>query len=131
MKNKITKKIFLLSSLLGGIIAATRGTTLWCNINNWTCRDQNDNISILFLVFVPTFVISLITYKLPNEIFNLWSKFTIIWIPLSVFIIAITPNTSGILQVIDKEYVALVLSILFVIISLVIISYKFFFIKKN
>ncbi len=131
MKHWITKKKILLVSLVGAVIVGTRGSSLWCNQNDWGCRDQNDNISILFLIFIPALFISLITYKMHDKVFYAWRNFAFFWIPFSIIMTAITPDTSGFLQVIDKEFVAEILSALFVIISLILITYKHFTLKKG
>ena len=92
---------------------------------------QYDSFAITTLCFLPLLLFCIITYFLREEIFLAWRNFAFVWIPLSIIITAITPDASGSFQVIDKEFVAIIFSGLFVLISLILVAYKFFSLKKT
>lgn len=87
-----------------------------------------DSIGSFLFLFPFVFFFSLITYKMREEVFRAWFNFTKWWVPISIFLILITPGSSGggfgIPSVFDKGFLAFILSALFFIISLVIITRK-------
>ena len=131
MENILTKKNVFLGSLLGSLMAGTRGLSLWCSPSDWECRDKNDSLSLFFLMFVPVFFFSLVTYKMRAGVFGAWRNFAVVWLPISILLVAISPGTSADFQIIDKEFVAIVLSLLFTLISLILITYKSFALRKK
>lgn len=72
---------------------------------------------------------SLMLFFVRDEVFGAWRKFALVWIPLSIFSIAITPNTTAILQVVDKEVISIVCAGLFVVISLILVIFKTYSLK--
>ena len=121
----ITKKSLLwFSGLLTGLVI------LWDYVGNYklcggevevTCAHFLGNIELIFFLVIPIFIFSLITYWMRNEVFSIWLKFTYFWIPVSVIAIILTPETTGSLFEIDKGFISLVFSALFVILSILII----------
>jgi len=71
----------------------------------------------------PFLAFSISSYFMSDRVFRTWSRFAVIWVPLSIVAIALTPEYSGdFLFPIVKGTVALGISLLFVIISLGIIG---------
>lgn len=63
--------------------------------------------------------------------FRAWRLLTIIYLPTAIILIALTPQSSGNIINIDREIVTWWLSIGFVIISLVLIAYKSWQLRRN
>jgi len=102
----------------------------WCHVN---LNDILNSTATLFLPFLPLFLFSLITYKMKEQVFNSWIKFTIWFVPLTIFLTFITPDSSGSfgLPTFGKGVVAFLLSALFTIISILIILVRFFTSRKK
>jgi hypothetical protein len=136
---KKTRQIILIVGLIGtlllfGLFLISRTN---CYIEHW-CRSvfdmfSSDNFSALF--FTPSlFFLSLLTYKMRDEVFRTWLHFAYWWIPLSIILTLITPNGSGgwgIPNLISPELVALTFSTLFATISLIIITLKYLSMRPN
>lgn len=112
----INKRNVLIGAILGGVPSLF----LW-----FTHAYEYKFIFFASFIFLLSIFFSLITYKMRDQVFHTWRNFALFWIPLSIFFIAITPEASGILQVIDKELIAIVFSGLFVILSIIVISVSF------
>lgn len=110
-------------------------------LNATSCLFSNSIWPIFFVVIKPLYLFSLIftitafvLAFVSIKIFNSWLRFAMWWLPLSVILIAITPSTSNSwmpLYFIGKDTVALVMSALFTLISLVIIVWKQFGLRKK
>ena len=77
-----------------------------------------------FIIFIPLFLLSLITYKMRDEVFQTWFKFTRIWVPLTILLVIISPEYGNALFPVEKGSVSFAMSLLFLIISLIIIISK-------
>ena len=102
-----------------------------CQANDYLCSKRFDEIAQMLLIFLPTLFFSLITYKMRAGVFNAWRNFAIVWVPASIFLVAISPSSSAPFQIIDKEFVAIVFSLFFSFISLILIAYKSFSLRKR
>lgn len=85
-----------------------------------------------FWLCVPIFVFSLMTLFLNNSIFLTLRKFTNYYLIISVFVILITPTSAHGMDFLPiiKETVTITLSILYSLISLILILYRHFKSKK-
>ncbi len=89
-------------------------------------------IALSLLPFLPLFLLSLITYKMKDEVFTAWISFAKWWVPLSMFAILITPvDDGGSWSIPLKGPVALLTTGLFFVISLIIICWKHFALRKK
>ena len=97
---------------------------IWCN-RLWGLINV---IGIFLYIFLAHFLLSLITYKLREETFRTWFRFACGFVPLSIFLIFLARNSHGgsmgIPNILDQETVAFLLSLLFLVISLILILYK-------
>ena len=75
-------------------------------------------------IFIPLFLLSLITYKMRDNIFQTWFKFARIWVPLTIILVLLSPEYGNALLPVEKGTVSFFMSALFLIISLIIIIYK-------
>lgn len=139
---KIKNIVLLVSGIMGGglIILEPITTSQICTFihgsNSINCVDNIFNTAMIFYIFPFVFLFSLITYFLREEIFRSWIKFTYVWVPLSMFLVFIIPGGGGngaFPSLIDKQLVAILMSGLFSIISLIIVIWgivKFYWFKK-
>ena len=111
--------IFILLVIIGSV-----GTYNLCN-SNGQCINVLHNFFLHFLPFSVLFIFALITYWMREEIYRAWFKFARWWIPLSMILILISPEYShDWMYRIEKGTVAFATSLLFVIVSLIIIITK-------
>ena len=90
MLNKLTKKTVLLGSAAGVLIAVVLARTLSHTSMSICPYEITIDCSILLFtlelfVFIPIFIFSLVTYKIKEEIFTSWRKFSFIYL-FTVFI---------------------------------------------
>jgi len=67
---------------------------------------------------------SFFLFFVSDHIFRAWRNFAFVWIPISIIWITATPETTGMLQVINKESVGIISSGLFVLIGLVVVFFS-------
>lgn len=132
--NIMSKKVVLSVS---GVLAA--GLLVWDYIGNYalcgyqglgTCVDQLASIEIAISPILPFFVAAIIVSCLRRDVFKSWLAFALPWLAISVVTIALTPDTpapalGGPGFGIGKGDAALALSVLFVLVSCVIIVWKY------
>ena len=85
----------------------------------------------LFIISLPLFLLSLITYKMRDEVFAVWFRFSRVWFPLTLFLVIISPEYGNSLLPVEKDSVSFFMSLLFLLISLTIIIKKYFSLKSN
>lgn len=120
----MTKKSVLILSGIVSILLITLdrvGTFRLCGANTYgSCMDVVYNVIIFFLPVLPLFLFSLITYKMPEGVFQAWWRFARVFVPLAMFLILITPAyTHNWMFPVTKGTVAVALSGLFVLTSLI------------
>ena len=120
-----TKKNIFFTLLVGVIIISyvtlTSGVPLFCIDNDIPCMQNIDHFADIFFIFLPALLFSLITYPLHERVFRVWRNFALVWVPLTIFLVVITPDTSGSIVAFGKETVAMILSIVFSALSITII----------
>jgi hypothetical protein len=89
------------------------------------------NIGTNLLPIIPLFLLSLITYKMQDEVYRAWLRFSYVWISLSMIAIFLAPeySTDWMFPVV-KGTVAFFSSLLFVVISLILIGWKHFSLRR-
>ncbi|MDP2655239.1 MAG: hypothetical protein Q8P17_01625 [bacterium] len=94
--------------------------------------DFSYSLIIGFFPVIPLFLLSLITYKMSEEVYRAWLRFANVWIPLSIVLIFLAPEYSGDWMFpVVKGTVAFFSSLLFVLISLLIICWKYFTSRRS
>ena len=122
--------------LISGLISITiitinyLGTYAICNSNR-DCAHLLTNIIWILYIFVPLFLLSLITYKMQDEIFHKWLKFVYIWVPLTIILVLISPEYGNSLFPIEKDSVSFFMSVLFLLISIILILSNHFSLKNS
>lgn len=85
----------------------------------------------MFYIFSSLFLVSIITYKMREEVFKLWLKFTYVWVPLTILLVLISPEYGNSFFPIVKGSVSFFMSCLFLLISLIIIISKSLSLRKK
>lgn len=128
MKKVLTKKIVLVvSGIIGGgvLIINYFGTVATCGGVDRCIGLLASTLDVIFLPVLSVLFFSLITYKLPEQVFRSWfNHFAIWWIPFSMLLTFITPHSGGGWGPginTGPGDTSFILSFLFVVISIVII----------
>ena len=120
------QKLLLGSGLASAVLLAANymGTFQLCGAKQYgSCMETLASTIIVLIPILPLFLFSLITYWMPETIYRAWFKFALVWIPLSMLLIFISPEySSDWMYRIEKGTVAFGMSALFVIISILIIG---------
>jgi hypothetical protein len=113
---------------IGVLLANWIGTYRLCGAAQYgDCMDTASNIIITFVPFLPVLLIALVAMGVSNEIFGKWIRFLIWWIPVSMLLIFISPEYSHDLMLpIEKGTVAVSMSVLFTLVSIVIFLMGYF-----
>lgn len=90
------------------------------------CMDIVYSTIVNFIPIILFFLFSLITYWIRGDIYQAWFRFARWWIPLSMILILISPEYShDWMYPIEKGSVAFLTSVIFAIISTLIIILKY------
>lgn len=127
----ISKKNSVYISLVGAIIffasAFSKEVGICPSYNYSSCLNLSNQFSEILLPFFAVLLLSLITYWMRDEIYQTWFRFARWAVPLSMFLILITPEYSGgLFNPIQKGSVSFALTTLFFLISLLIILTQYF-----
>ncbi len=80
---------------------------------------------------IPLFLLALITYKMRDEVYRTWLRFAYVWIPLSMILIFLAPEyPENWMTPFAKGPVAFFSSLLFFIISIVLIGMRYFSMRR-
>ena len=123
--------------LVSGLLSF--GLVVWSYLGNYyicdtflsggsvgSCPFILTKIGLNLLPLIPLFFLSLITYKMRDDIYRVWLRFAYVWIPLSMLLIFLAPQySSDWMYPIEKGTVAFFSSLLFIIISLILIASKY------
>lgn len=131
----MTKKSVLIVSVIGVVLFILGILFLMndvCSVDAWVkCRivDKSVNMLVDLLMFaIPAFLFSLLTYFLHEKVFRAWLRFTYWWIPLSFAIVLFSSSrpSANIVGISDQEIFGVLTWGLYIIISLIIIAWKYF-----
>jgi hypothetical protein len=123
----LTKKnVLVMSAVIGGglLLLDLVKTSTFCGEGGTICIRQMFYITMLLYIFPFVFFLSLVTYFLPEATFRAWINFAKWWIPVQIILVAITPDEAAgrfFVNILDSQFAAIILTGLFVIISLLII----------
>lgn len=129
MKNLLTKKNILILSLSGTILVVLFGMLgMESCYRNTTCKMFRDWLSFesfsSSILFLPLFLFSLITYRMRDEIFETWVKFTLWWSGVTIILVILAPADDPSLLPITKLVVALASTAVLTIISSALVLWK-------
>lgn len=136
MKNLLTKNnTLIISSLLFFILFLAGTIQGLCDYDShgfcWRYWTEIGNISVIFLIFFPLFLFSLITHKMRDEIFETWAKFALWWTGVTVLLVLLAPADDPSLLPITKSVIAIASTTIFTIISTVLVLWKRSILKSN
>ncbi len=142
MKKLMTKKNILGFSLLGTFILISSISLQEINAcyDSWTwCRGVwgfLDSWGPFILPFPVLLISSLVTYKLHDKVFYTWLKFSTVAIPVILLLVAKSPESAygGFLasaMTVTRSEASLQLSVLYLVLSLMLIAWKWFTLRKK
>ncbi len=76
-------------------------TSVWCNkiiyfVDNGLVGDViNSDTFLLIFLTIPLFILSLITYKMHDEVFRAWWRFARWWVPVIMIVTFLLENAGG------------------------------------
>lgn len=132
-KYNLVISIFSLLGIVVGYVIASPYQVGLCELHDFKCFDKFPSDSFgspLLFASISIFIISLIIYFVREEVFRSLHRFAKWYILISFFLVLITPatiiehNALDPIPALDKGTVTLFLSVLFFLISLLIISIK-------
>jgi hypothetical protein len=137
MKNFLTKKNVLVFSVMCAVLFFFSGFQkdigLCGKVYN-QCWDVLDLLWPAFFLSLPLLVFSLVTYKLPEQVFRSWIHFAFAWILISLIFIYTTPTVSHSWAINvgpGREGITWLMGGIFVAVSLILVTYKFFQLKRS
>lgn len=143
MKNWVTKKNIFVASLLGLVSTIALGFLDARHASSCEYITKEgpvighaikycEYIALSLLPLVAMLPISLLSFYLKEELFRVWIRFAKWWVPFFIFMILVAPvETGGWISLPIKGSIALVSSVLFIFISLILIAYKSFALRKK
>ncbi len=130
----MSKKRSVLLSLIGAalfIVSMNAVNLGFCGSEDRNCWRTFDDMQFIIGFFPAMLIVSLITYKMHDDIFRAWMHFVYWWVLLHIFIVFTMPDQGSILWTNPKETFALVLPFLFFAISFVIVGIKWYLLRKK
>ena len=137
---KMNKNTIVLISVVGtilGLLLSPSNLYKYC-FQGGHCLwlwDIAEATNPFFFLFPSLLLFSFITYFLREEIFRAWLRFAYVWMPLSLVVIYLSAGWTGggfgIPNVLDQETVAIIFSGLFIIISPLLILWKYFALRRT
>jgi len=97
-----------------------------------SCSSVLDQVAEIFFISVPLLILSIVTFYMHEQIYKSWFAFVRCWIPLSVTFILLVPEYGGhFMNFIAKGNITFVMSLIFIVVSVIIIAYKYFALKPR
>ena len=131
----IKKNILLITSgILAGfaIVMGSFEPFRLCGDSWRNCMSINYDIDLVLIPIIPLFLFSLITYFMRDDVYRVWARFSYIWVPISMVLIFLAPEySSSFIYPITKGSVAFISSLLFTLISLILIIWKYFATRRS
>ena len=96
-------------------------------VSHTFCREVSYNIMIASIIILPVFIFSIITYFLREEVFRIWARFTVWWVPLSFVIVlfASSRQSANIVGLSDQAIFGFLSWGLYVLVSFIIVVWKY------
>lgn len=95
------------------------------------CPEILSSLELLLVFAIPLFVLTILIRFLSDAIYESWFRFVRWWIPLSIFLTAVAPAYShDWMFPIEKGNVTFLMTSMFVVVSIIIITFKYFSLKR-
>lgn len=132
IKKNITLVVYAFGTAIFFVLAFSRELGVCSSYSYSSCADISNNLAETILPIFPALLLLLVTYWMREEIYQAWFRFARWWVPLSMLAILIAPEYSGDwLYPIEKGGVALVSSVIFCLVSVVIIGFKYSSLRRR
>ncbi len=125
----MTKNSILVVSCLGtffvGLLFILGQESCYANdtCRQWRIALSHDNFSVLIL-FVPMFLLSLVTYRMDAGVFNAWKNLLIWTIPAAIGVILLVPDNGSFMWSDPKLSLSILFSVAFLFGSIAIIFWR-------
>lgn len=134
IKNVIVgKRTMLVAGGIGllvlGLLASLQ--SLFADYCSDSCWNAVNTVAPFFFSFIPLFFLSLSTYRMRDEVFRAWSRFVLLWIPLSTVLLYLSPRDADMFTDFSRQSNAWRLTILFALISVLIVTYTWWANRKQ
>lgn len=102
--------------------------SILCSNSHYKCIDLVGDIWVAALIIIPVIPFSIITYKMRDEIFRSWIRFSYWWIPLSFLTVLFSSSSkpANIIGISDQAFFSVLTWGFYIIISTAIISWRYF-----
>lgn len=131
----LSKKTTLTLTILGvGILLITMFSREIgiCPPDYSSCSNILDQVAEIFFPVVPLLIFAGLTFFLNEQIYKSWFLFARFWTPLSMVAVLLAPEYGGhFMNPIEKGSVALFMSAIFIVVSIIIIGIKYFSLKRT
>ena len=95
-----------------------------CRSGSFRCSSLYEIVWMVSGIFLPIFISSCILYFIKDEIFYTWKTFTEKYIIVYLLILIISPSITDAYIPISKETMSLLFSVVYFLLSLILIIYK-------
>jgi uncharacterized membrane protein len=79
----------------------------------------------ILLLSIPVLLISIITYFMKDDVFNAWKRFTFTYLPIYILVVLASPWRASSFSPFEKGPVTLLILAIYVLISVLIIIWKY------
>jgi hypothetical protein len=90
-----TLSSFLTNGIVSGLTGGLTVISFLCGKGNHGCWSKIDTASLFLLVFAPLFLLSLVTYKMRDEVFRAWWNFARWWVPVIILVTYLQSTQGG------------------------------------
>ncbi len=122
VNNKIASRVSFFGVILYYISFNAKQLGLSRSYKDFCCAD--DITLNLFLIFIPLFVLSLVSFKLRKDVFDVWKKITVVYLVLFFVLYFLSPTQGNGYIWFQREMVSFFGTIVFSLISIGFILYK-------
>lgn len=137
MNKLLTQKNVLVISVVGVVLFFVfifSNEMGFCAPYQLSCMKRFDFMAEIIQIFIPVLFCSLIAYKMHANVFKSWINFTKWWVSLTIILSVLAgfgEQPSYMPAMITPGTVSFLMSSLFLVISLILIVYRFFTLKKG
>ena len=131
MIDKLTKKRVLQASTIGAAITSLLAYIFFNTSTSICPYEITFDCTILSLISLPILLFSLITYNMRDEVFLSWKKFSFIYLFTYLFIVLISPWRPADFSPFAKGIDSIRMLGLYTLISLTLIAYKSYQLRKK
>jgi len=132
--NRVTKKIVLLIAVVG-VFATLLLEYLYHELHIVSRMVYKVTINPLGFLSLSLLATSVVLFFVREQVFYTWRNFAFWWVPFSLLLTVLVGNgergSFGLGSLIDSEFVAMFMAVLFFLISVVLVIYKSYSLRSK